>query len=122
MAKVQRIIGGAHGALVTAVSPKVMEQAFGFLLARGIMALVGLPPDDISLPVFNTVLKRITVRGSIVGTRQDLEAICSAKRICASSHSTQYASSIPSVKLTSPIETECYTNSSKRASTYTIEP
>lgn len=26
-----------------------------------------------SLPVFETVLKRITVRGSIVGTRQDLE-------------------------------------------------
>ncbi|MFT2675467.1 zinc-binding dehydrogenase, partial [Escherichia coli] len=68
-----RIIGGAHGALVTAVSPKAMEQAFGFLRARGTMALVGLPPGDISLPVFNTVLKRITVRGSIVGTRQDLE-------------------------------------------------
>jgi propanol-preferring alcohol dehydrogenase len=27
----------------------------------------------ISLPVFDTVLKRITIRGSIVGTRQDLE-------------------------------------------------
>jgi propanol-preferring alcohol dehydrogenase len=37
------------------------------------MALVGLPPGYISLPVFETVLKRITVRGSIVGTRQDLE-------------------------------------------------
>jgi propanol-preferring alcohol dehydrogenase len=73
VAEVQRLIGGAHGALVTAVSPKAMEQAFGFLRARGTMALVGLPPGDISLPVFNTVLKRITVRGSIVGTRQDLE-------------------------------------------------
>jgi propanol-preferring alcohol dehydrogenase len=30
-------------------------------------------PGFISLPVFDTVLKRITVRGSIVGTRQDLE-------------------------------------------------
>lgn len=73
VADVQRIIGGAHGALVTAVSPKAMEQAFGFLRSRGTMALVGLPPGDITLPVFNTVLKRITVRGSIVGTRQDLE-------------------------------------------------
>jgi propanol-preferring alcohol dehydrogenase len=73
VADVQRLIGGAHGALVTAVSPKAMEQAFGFLRAKGTMALVGLPPGDISLPVFNTVLKRITVRGSIVGTRQDLE-------------------------------------------------
>ncbi|WP_025659212.1 alcohol dehydrogenase AdhP [Rhizobium sp. IBUN] len=65
--------GGVHGALVTAVSPAAMEQAFGFLRSRGTMALVGLPPGMISLPVFETVLKRITVRGSIVGTRQDLE-------------------------------------------------
>ncbi|MBD9371164.1 alcohol dehydrogenase AdhP [Rhizobium sp. ARZ01] len=71
--KVQKEIGGAHGALVTAVSPKAMEQAYGFLRSKGTMSLVGLPPGFISLPVFDTVLKRITVRGSIVGTRQDLE-------------------------------------------------
>ncbi|MDF1631120.1 alcohol dehydrogenase AdhP [Mycoplana sp. MJR14] len=65
--------GGVHGALVTAVSPAAMEQAYGFLRSKGTMALVGLPPGMISLPVFETVLKRITVRGSIVGTRQDLE-------------------------------------------------
>lgn len=70
---VQKETGGVHGALVTAVSPKAMEQAYGFLRSRGTMALVGLPPGFISLPVFDTVLKRITVRGSIVGTRQDLE-------------------------------------------------
>jgi len=71
--QVQKATGGVHGALVTAVSPKAMEQAFGFLRSKGTMALVGLPPGFISLPVFETVLKRITVRGSIVGTRQDLE-------------------------------------------------
>ncbi|WP_455919075.1 alcohol dehydrogenase AdhP [Ensifer canadensis] len=67
--------GGVHGALVTAVSPAAMEQAFGFMRSKGTMALVGLPPGQISLPVFETVLKRITVRGSIVGTRQDLEEL-----------------------------------------------
>ncbi|MFT4183132.1 MAG: alcohol dehydrogenase AdhP [Rhizobium sp.] len=71
--KVRQATGGVHGALVTAVSPKPMEQAFGFLRSKGTMSLVGLPPGYISLPVFDTVLKRITVRGSIVGTRQDLE-------------------------------------------------
>lgn len=70
---VQKATEGAHGALVTAVSPKAMEQAFHMLRSRGTMSLVGLPPSMISLPVFDTVLKRITVRGSIVGTRQDLE-------------------------------------------------
>lgn len=71
--QVQKQVGGAHGALVTAVSPKAMEQAFHMLRSKGTMSLVGLPPSMISLPVFDTVLKRITVRGSIVGTRQDLE-------------------------------------------------
>jgi len=71
--QVHRATGGVHGALVTAVSPTAMEQAFGFMRSKGTMVLVGLPPGKISLPVFETVLKRITVRGSIVGTRQDLE-------------------------------------------------
>lgn len=65
--------GGVHGVLVTAVSPAAMEQAYGFMRSKGTMVLVGLPPGKIALPVFETVLKRITVRGSIVGTRQDLE-------------------------------------------------
>ena len=71
--EMQRLVDGAHGALVTAVSPKAFEQAFDMLRSRGTMALVGLPPGKMSLPIFNMVLKRITVRGSIVGTRQDLE-------------------------------------------------
>ncbi|MCO6187022.1 alcohol dehydrogenase AdhP [Rhizobium sp. L1K21] len=71
--KLQAATGGMHGALVTAVSPAAMEQAFNMLRSHGTMALVGLPPSKIALPVFDTVLKRITVRGSIVGTRQDLE-------------------------------------------------
>jgi propanol-preferring alcohol dehydrogenase len=69
----QRRVGGVHGALVTAVSPKAFAQAMGMLRRRGTMALVGLPPGSFPLPIFETVLKRITVRGSIVGTRQDLE-------------------------------------------------
>lgn len=39
---------------------------------RGTVALVGLPPCDFPTPIFDVVLKRITVRGSIVGTRRDL--------------------------------------------------
>ena len=64
--------GGAEGALVTAVSPKSFSQAFGMLGRRGTMSLVGLPPGDFPLPIFETVLTRKTIRGSIVGTRNDL--------------------------------------------------
>jgi len=70
---VQRRVGGMHGVLVTAVSPSAFEQGLGMLRPRGTMALVGLPPGRFAMPIFDTVLKRITVRGSIVGTRQDLE-------------------------------------------------
>lgn len=71
--------GGAHGVLVTAVSTGAFAQAIAMVRRRGTVALVGLPPGDFPLPIFPVVLKRITVRGSIVGTRQDLsEAIAFA--------------------------------------------
>lgn len=66
-------IGGAHGVLVTAVSPKAFEQAVGMLRRGGTMALNGLPPGDFPLDIFGMVLNGITVRGSIVGTRLDLQ-------------------------------------------------
>jgi propanol-preferring alcohol dehydrogenase len=71
--RLQKQTGGMHGVLVTAVSPAAFDQAFGILRPHGMMSLVGLPPGRMALPIFDTVLKRITVRGSIVGTRQDLE-------------------------------------------------
>lgn len=82
-----RETGGMHGVLVTAVSPAAFGQAFAMLRSRGTMALVGLPPGHMALPIFDTVLKRITVRGSIVGTRQDLdEAIAFAAEGKVSPH------------------------------------
>jgi len=66
-------IGGAHGVLVTAVSPKAFEQALGMVRRGGTVALNGLPPGSFPLPIFDVVLRGITVRGSIVGTRLDLQ-------------------------------------------------
>jgi propanol-preferring alcohol dehydrogenase len=65
--------GGAHGVLVTAVSPPAFSQALHMVRRRGTVALVGLPPGEFPTPIFDVVLKRITVRGSIVGTRRDLD-------------------------------------------------
>ncbi|MCC4309612.1 alcohol dehydrogenase AdhP [Alcanivorax marinus] len=69
----KREIGGAHGVLVTAVSPKAFDQAQRMLRRGGTLVLNGLPPGEFPLPIFDTVLNGITVRGSIVGTRQDLQ-------------------------------------------------
>jgi len=44
----------------------------GMTRKRGTCALVGLPPGDFPLPLFDMVANCITVRGSFVGTRQDM--------------------------------------------------
>ncbi|MEO1502788.1 MAG: zinc-dependent alcohol dehydrogenase [Pseudomonadota bacterium] len=64
--------GGAEAVLVTAVSTKAFDQAVGMLAPGGTMSLVGLPPGEFPLPIFDVVLNRKTIRGSIVGTRADL--------------------------------------------------
>ena len=64
--------GGAHGVLVTAVSTAAFAQALKMVRRKGTVSLVGLPPGEFPTPIFDVVLKRITVRGSIVGTRKDL--------------------------------------------------
>jgi len=64
--------GGAHGVLVTAVSVPAFAQALKLVRRKGTIALNGLPPGEFPTPIFDVVLKRITIRGSIVGTRKDL--------------------------------------------------
>lgn len=65
--------GGMHGVLVTAVSPIAFKQGLSALRRKGTISLVGLPPGSFDLPIFDTVLNRLTVRGSIVGTRKDMQ-------------------------------------------------
>ena len=69
-------LGGADQAVVLAVSPKAFEQAFNSLKRGGTMVMVALPADnDMTLPIFQTVLKGITIKGSIVGTRKDMSEV-----------------------------------------------
>ncbi|MET3770428.1 alcohol dehydrogenase AdhP [Arthrobacter nitrophenolicus] len=70
---IQRETGGCHGVLVTAVHPSAFGQAIGMARRGGTIVFNGLPPGDFPAPIFEIVLKGLTVRGSIVGTRQDLE-------------------------------------------------
>ena len=72
-AYLKKEIGGAHGVLVTAASPKAFEQALGMVRRGGTIALTGLPSGDFPLPIFDVVLNGITLRGSIVGSRLDLQ-------------------------------------------------
>lgn len=68
--------GGAHGSVITAVHPSAFEQAIGVSRRGGTIVFVGLPPQDFPASIFNIVFNSLTIRGSLVGTRQDMaEAI-----------------------------------------------
>jgi propanol-preferring alcohol dehydrogenase len=71
-------LGGCDVAIVLAVIPSVFETAFAALRRGGRLICVGLPPENdgpMALPIFPTVLKGISVIGSVVGTRQDLTEV-----------------------------------------------
>ena len=64
--------GGAHGVLITAPSLVAFKQGIGMVRSRGTCVLVGLPPGEFPVPLFDVVANCITIRGSFVGTRQDM--------------------------------------------------
>ena len=64
--------GGAHGVLITAPSLTAFNQGVAMTRRHGTCVLVGLPPGDFPLPLFDVVAACITVRGSFVGTRKDM--------------------------------------------------
>jgi propanol-preferring alcohol dehydrogenase len=73
--------GGAHGVLITAPSLGAFKQGIGMTRKRGTCVLVGLPPGDFPVPLFDVVANCITIRGSFVGTREDMaEALDFAAR------------------------------------------
>jgi propanol-preferring alcohol dehydrogenase len=75
VAAIQRL-GGADAAIATAVSPKPFHQAYRSLARGGRLVCVGLPAENhLEIPIFETVLGALQVRGSIVGTRHDLEEV-----------------------------------------------
>jgi len=64
--------GGAHGVLITAPSLIAFKQGVGMTRKRGTCVLVGLPPGEFPVPLFDVVANCITIRGSFVGTRKDM--------------------------------------------------
>ncbi len=64
--------GGAHGVLITAPSLIAFKQGVGMTRKLGTCVLVGLPPGEFPVPLFDVVANCITIRGSFVGTRKDM--------------------------------------------------
>ncbi|CAN5140880.1 alcohol dehydrogenase AdhP [soil metagenome] len=64
--------GGAHGVLITAASLVAFNQGVAMTRKHGTCVLVGLPPGEFPVPLFDIVANCITIRGSFVGTRKDM--------------------------------------------------
>ena len=67
--------GGAHGVLITAPSLIAFKQGIGMTRKHGTCVLVGLPPGEFPVPLFDVVSNCITIRGSFVGTREDMAEV-----------------------------------------------
>ncbi len=64
--------GGAHGVLITAPSLSAFHEGVGMTRKLGTCVLVGLPPGNFPVPLFDVVANCITIRGSFVGNREDM--------------------------------------------------
>ncbi|RBW68476.1 alcohol dehydrogenase AdhP [Bacillus taeanensis] len=70
---IQDKVGGVQAAISVAVTKKAFEQAYQSVKRGGSLVVVGLPNDELPIPIFDTVLNGVAVKGSIVGTRKDLQ-------------------------------------------------
>lgn len=70
--EIKNKVGGVQAAVSVAVSKVAFEQAYHSVKRGGSVMLVGLPNDEIPVPIFDTVLNGVSVKGSIVGTRKDM--------------------------------------------------
>ncbi|KAM0330705.1 hypothetical protein ACHAQA_003657 [Verticillium albo-atrum] len=63
---------GPHAVLLVAVQEKPFQQASEYVRSRGTVVCIGLPANAyLRAPVFDTVVRMITIRGSYVGNRAD---------------------------------------------------
>ncbi|MEW9809225.1 MAG: alcohol dehydrogenase AdhP [Candidatus Symbiodolus clandestinus] len=69
---IQKKIGGAHAAIVTAVAKEAFNSSVDAIRAGGRIVAVGLPSEAMNLNIPRLVLDGIQVIGSLVGTRNDL--------------------------------------------------
>jgi propanol-preferring alcohol dehydrogenase len=67
--------GGVDAAIVLTGSAGAIPHAFKALKRLGTLVLVGMSVSQYELPLVDTVLKGIQIRGSYLGTRADLQSV-----------------------------------------------
>jgi propanol-preferring alcohol dehydrogenase len=72
--------GGVDAAIVLTGSAAAIPQAFKALKRRGTLVLVGISVSQYELPLVDTVVKGVGIRGSYLGPREDLESVFALAR------------------------------------------
>jgi propanol-preferring alcohol dehydrogenase len=63
---------GPHAVLLLAVSEKPFQQATAYVRSRGSVVCIAMPAKAfLKAPVFDTVVRMLSIEGSYVGNRQD---------------------------------------------------
>ena len=63
---------GPHAVLLVAVNEKPFQQAAEYVRSKGTVIMIGMPAGAyVRAPVFESVVRCITIRGSYVGNRRD---------------------------------------------------
>lgn len=64
--------GGPHAVINVSVSEKAILQSLNYVRATGTVVLVGMPAGaTVPVPVFESVVRSVNIRGSYVGNRAD---------------------------------------------------
>lgn len=67
--------GGVDAAIVFTGAPAAIPEAFKTIRRQGTLVLVGISASAYELPLIDTIVKGARIRGSYLGTRDDLEAV-----------------------------------------------
>lgn len=65
--------GGSHAVLCLATALPALRSAMSLVRTNGTVVLIGLPKGEMPVNIVDMVLKGITLKGSLVGTRNDLQ-------------------------------------------------
>lgn len=65
--------GGSHAVLCLAASISAVTSTLRMVRRGGTIILIGLPKGELAVNIVDLVLRGITLKGSLVGTREDLK-------------------------------------------------
>jgi propanol-preferring alcohol dehydrogenase len=70
-----RTQGGCDGVLCLAYTSSAFTSSMAMIRKKGTLVCIALPPGNFEMPIFDLVMKCITVKGSLVGTRADMTEV-----------------------------------------------